>query len=125
MKTVLFSMLFLDGKDEQGNYRFKRNNLYIYNMEVTIKIQTKEQAAEGLANGKSRLQIMEGINPEHAIEPIECTIGILESGTQEERTSLMFILKGENGFANVLEITARQFEVLIGAVRGATERFGK
>jgi hypothetical protein len=53
------------------------------------------------------------------------TVAILEGGMKSGRTSIMFTLGNADGTFSIAEMTPDQFEVLIGAFRGAIERFGK
>ena len=82
---------------------------------TTIVIQSLEDAA----NGKP---IVEGIIPS---ECQKFTVGILEKGTQGGQTSLMFVCQTGDKTAVCGQMTASQFEMLIGAFRGAIQRFGK
>lgn len=79
------------------------------------------QSLEDARNGKALIQ---GVIRENIHECEEFSIGILEAGTEGGQTTLMFICK-DGDKAVVGQMTANQFDVLIGAVRGAIKRFGK
>lgn len=81
---------------------------------TTIVIQSIEDAR----NGK---KLVEGVERENLHECEEFSVGILEKGTVGGQTTLMFICRdGDN--AVVGQMTANQFEMLVGSVR---EGFGK
>lgn len=87
---------------------------------VKVVINSLEDAANGkgiredIASDLSNLKETEDI-----------TIGILENGTHSGQTTLMFCLKNNDGTVSMAQCTANQFEMLIGAFRGAVQRFGK
>jgi hypothetical protein len=76
-----------------------------------------------LADARAGIPIVEGCTRENITQADQLTIGILESGMTSGRTSLMFILTMNDGTFKVAECSAAQFEMLIGAVRGAVKRF--
>lgn len=79
-----------------------------------VVIQSLEDAANGMP-------IVKGVVPAYCEK---FTVGILEGGTQGGQTSLMFICQdGDKAVCG--QMTANQFEMLIGAFRGAVEKFGK
>ncbi len=84
---------------------------------VTLVIQSKQDYREGkpLVRDKKLKDLEKCEN---------LTIGILEGGTVSGQTTLMFCLEMKDGSVKVGEITNNHFEMLIGAVRGAVERFG-
>lgn len=51
-------------------------------------------------------------------------VGILENGTTSGRTSVMIILKNPDGTFTIGQCTAREFEAIGAALKGAKERFG-
>jgi hypothetical protein len=77
------------------------------------------QSLEDVANG---MELMEGIPKESVSTAKDFSVAILESGMVSGKTSLMFILKDGNK-AKIAEMSAAQFEMLVGAVKGAVERF--
>lgn len=87
-------------------------------MEVTkIIIQSLEDAKNGR-------KLVEGVERGNFTETKNFSVAILEAGTVGGQTSLMFICKdGDKAMAG--QMTANQFEMLIGAFRGAIQRFGK
>lgn len=87
-------------------------------MEITIIINSIEDA-------KNNKPIVDGLNIGDITEATTCTIGILEKGTKGGQTSLMFILQDADGKAFVAQCTANQFEGIIGAFRGAVQRFSE
>ena len=83
---------------------------------ITITIQSLEDAANGKPISDTLTEV-----------PRECekfSVGILEGETQGGQTSIMFICE-DGGKAVIGQMTANQFEMLIGAFRGAVARFGK
>ncbi|AMJ65019.1 hypothetical protein [Hymenobacter sp. PAMC 26628] len=80
------------------------------------------QSLQDVAAGKPIAADVDVDNMRHATA---ITVGILEAGTVSGATSLMFILQDAHGKAVVGECTANQFEMLVGAFRGAVGRFGK
>ncbi len=78
---------------------------------------------EDAENGKGIMK--EDILPDlsNLKETKDLTIGILEKGTRGGQTTLMFCLKNEDGTISMAQCTGNQFEMLIGAFRGAVERF--
>lgn len=84
-------------------------------------IKINIQSLEDVQNGKG---LIDGLIQEDIHECQEFSVGILENGTQGGQTSLMFICKDGNK-AVIGQMTANQFEMLIGAFRGAVQRFGK
>ncbi len=86
-----------------------------------VAVKLVIQSVEDAKNGKP---LLEGVTQENLHECEEFSIGILEKGTIGGQTTLMFICK-DGDKAVVGQMTANQFEMLIGAVRGAIQRFGK
>lgn len=85
-------------------------------MVVEVRIQSLEDAKQGRP-------IHESLTEHNVVRADGFIVGILEAGTTGGKTSLAFIVK--HGDKNVVaECTADQFEMIIGAVRGARERFG-
>lgn len=87
-------------------------------MELKIRIQSLEDAKNGIP-------IIENLDPKDVTEVQDLTVGILEGGTVSGATSLMFVLKTTDGKSVMAQITAKQFDGLMGAFLGAIERFGK
>lgn len=85
---------------------------------VGITIQSLEDARKGKP-------IMEGITMEDLAEAKKFQFGILEGGMASGKTSLMFLLKDEDGIVHYAECSGSQFEMLISVFRGAVERFEK
>lgn len=82
---------------------------------LTIKIQSLEDEKAGklIIEGKS-----------HKVEEAQhLTIGILEAGMESGRTSISFISHLKDGTHVIAQASAAHFEMLIGAVRGAVQRF--
>lgn len=79
------------------------------------------QSIDDAINGKA---LVKGVSRENLHICEEFSVGILEAGTQGGQTSLMFICR-DGDKAVVGQMTANQFEMLIGAFRGAIQRFGK
>jgi len=79
------------------------------------------QSLEDARNGKP---LIEGVIQENIHECRKFSVGILEGGTVGGQTTLMFICQ-DGDKAVIGQMTANQFEMLIGAVRGAIQRFGK
>jgi hypothetical protein len=83
---------------------------------TSITIQSIEDAKKGKP-------LIEGVVRENIHECERFSVGILEAGTVGGQTSIMFICQ-DGGKAVVGQMTANQFEMLIGAFRGAIQRFG-
>jgi hypothetical protein len=88
-------------------------------MEV-IKIVV--QSLEDAKNGKP---IVQGHDLDKCQQSKDLTIGILEGGMESGKTSLMFVIMHPDGTSAMAEMSANQFEGLIGCFRGAVQRFGK
>lgn len=86
---------------------------------ATIKIQSLEEAARG----ENRI-FPEGIQPSDCTE-VPMNIAILEKGTVGGQTTLMFAVETSPGKYSFAQMTANQMEMLIGAFRGAVQKFGK
>lgn len=84
---------------------------------IKITIQSVEDAKAGKA-------IVPGLDMAKT-EECQMEIGILEKGTVNGQTTLMFICTGEDGLTKCGQMTANQFEMLIATFRGAVQRFGK
>jgi hypothetical protein len=82
-------------------------------MPVKVKIQSIDDAQKGIG-------IIDG-NPK-VEESKSLTVGILEKGTVEGQTTLMFVLEFEDG-VKVAQCTGNEFEMLYGAFKGADKRF--
>lgn len=85
---------------------------------ANITIQSLEDAAQG------KHGVIPG-NEAHLIREVPMKIQILEKGTVGGQTTISFVNTGEDGKHYIGQMTANQFEMLIGAFRGAVERFGK
>lgn len=85
---------------------------------IVIRIQSVEDANKGIP-------LVEGITRGNVIESKKLTVGILEAGTVSGATSLMFVIELPDGKFAVAECTANQFEGVLGAFKGALQRFGK
>ena len=80
------------------------------------------QSLEDAKNGKPILK-----NSPPATEYRELgdvTVGILEGGMQSGKTALMFLSRDKHGEVYYFEMSAKNFEMLNGAVEGAMARFG-
>jgi hypothetical protein len=80
------------------------------------------QSLEDAANGKNAL--FQDVKREDCTE-VPMDVAILEKGTVGGQTSLMFAVRSPEGKVFYAQMTANQMEMLIGAFRGAVERFGK
>jgi hypothetical protein len=78
------------------------------------------QSLDDVKNGKP---IVEGMTPENIEETHNLTVGVLESGMESGKTSLMFVLQMGDGTFKVAEMSAGQFEMLTSVVKGAVMRF--
>lgn len=85
-----------------------------------VAVKTVVQSLEDAKAGKP---IVEGLTLEKIKETHDLTIGILEAGMTSGRTSLMFCLKMPDDTYSIAQMSAAQFEMVIAAVRGATQRF--
>lgn len=85
-------------------------------------ISVTVQSLEDVKAGKP---LVEGIEAANIHEADQFQVAILERGTKGGQTSLMFILEDGHGNANIAQMTGNQFEMLVGAFRGALERFGR
>lgn len=85
---------------------------------LIVKIQSLADAAAGMS-------IIPGVQPSQVEETSELITAILEGGTQSGQTVLMFLLKYPDGSHKKVQITANQFEMLVGAYVGAQHRFGQ
>ena len=85
---------------------------------INIIIQSVEDAKKGKP-------IIANIERSNIVEAESLSVGILEKGTVAGQTTLMFILKNKDGKVIIAECTGNQFEMMIGAYRGAVHRFGK
>lgn len=77
------------------------------------------QSLEDAKMGKS---LVDGVTSENIEKAEELTVAILEGGMESGKTSIMFILRDGNK-AKVGEMSAAQMEMLIGAFKGAIQRF--
>jgi len=87
-------------------------------MALEVRIQSKEDQDAG----KPLFKDVEGIDDIEITTDFKCAI--FEKGTVGGQTSLGFILKGRDGKYVVGQVTANQMEMLIGAYKGAVQRFG-
>lgn len=79
---------------------------------------------QSIEDAKNGTKLVEGVTRENIHECEEFSVGILEKGTQGGQTSIMFICR-DGDKATIGQMTANQFDMLIGAFRGAVQRFGK
>lgn len=86
---------------------------------LTIRIQSKADADAGMP-------AIEGVNNvDQVVQHPKVTVAILEGGMESGKTSLMIALQGNGDKVQIAEISAAAFEGLIGAFRGAQQRFGQ
>ena len=83
---------------------------------IKLRIQSLQDAANGIP-------LFEGINSEADVHELhELSIGIIEKGTVGGQDVVMFMMEN-NGVKSLVQITAKQFEFLTGALAGAQQRF--
>jgi hypothetical protein len=85
---------------------------------LQVRIQSLEDARNGYP-------VKEGITPENAKEVGDFAVCIQEKGTVGGQTTLMFLLTDKEGKTTYAQCTASQFEMLMGAYKGAQERFNQ
>jgi hypothetical protein len=90
---------------------------------IMIKLSINIQSLNDVEKGKPAI---EGITKENIIESEDVSVGILESGTVSGQTVIMFAVKiatpdGEKYV--VSQLTENIFNSLVGALKGANERF--
>lgn len=85
---------------------------------MKIAINSLEDNAKGIS-------VLPGVKTEDVIDCSEraMTVGILEQGTTSGQTTLSLLIPLPDGKYALQQITARQFEGLVGAFIGAQERF--
>ncbi len=83
---------------------------------IKIVINTIEDAKAGK-------KIDEETTKENIRETNRMTVGILEKGTQGNRTSVMFILKNPDGTFSIAQCTAKELLAIADCVKGAQQRF--
>jgi len=83
---------------------------------MKIRIQALSDVREGEP-------LVEGMTPENSEESEDMTVAIQERGTVSGQTTLMFIIKDKNGRHIFKQITAKMFDGLSGALKGAEQRF--
>ncbi len=86
-------------------------------VKLEIRIQSVEDARQGIA-------LFPGVEPKNFIEG-NLTACIQEGGTVSGQTTLLFGVNLPGGQIAYGQMTARHFETLIAAYRGAQERFGQ
>lgn len=85
-------------------------------VKVKVKIQSLKDALAGMV-------LVDDMELQYSKESKDLTVCILEGGTVNGKTSLMFILKMPNGSYTHTEITAELFNGIAKALEGAEQRF--
>lgn len=100
-----------DSRDHPGNF-------------VKPKAAMVKIIINSISEAKAGVPIVPGTLPENTHQATEFNVGILEKGTEAGRTSVMIVLKNPDGTFTMGQCTAREFEAIAAALKGAKERFG-